>query len=230
MGLRFVKGLGARERERIEAARREGPFRSLEDLVRRADLGERALGQLAEAGALAAFGVDRREALWKVTRLARQTPIPLPLDDPEPEVELDPLDALSVIAWDYRTADHSPRGHLLGPLRGHLAQQRLPTAVDLNQLRDGARTRYVGLVICRQRPGTAGGVVFMTLEDETGFVNLVVWEQVFERHRVLAKTEPFLGVTGKVQAQEGVVHLIAEHLWRPILPLRAERTRSRDFH
>jgi error-prone DNA polymerase len=202
----------------------------LEDLVNRADLGERALTQLAEAGALACFGVERREALWKVTRLARQTPIPLPLDDPQPEVELDPLDVLSTIAWDYRATDHSPRGHLLGPLRAHLAMQRLPPAEELNRLSDGARTRYVGLVICRQRPGTANGVVFMTLEDETGFVNLVVWEQVFERYRVLAKTEPFLGITGRVQAQHGVVHLIADHLWRPTLPLRAERSRSRDFH
>jgi error-prone DNA polymerase len=230
MGLRFVKGLGSRERERLEVARREGAFRSLEDLVNRADLGERALTQLAEAGALACFGVERREALWKVTRLARQTPIPLPLDDPQPEVELDPLDVLSTIAWDYRATDHSPRGHLLGPLRAHLAMQRLPPAEELNRLSDGARTRYVGLVICRQRPGTANGVVFMTLEDETGFVNLVVWEQVFERYRVLAKTEPFLGITGRVQAQHGVVHLIADHLWRPTLPLRAERSRSRDFH
>ncbi len=230
MGLRFVKGLGSRERERIESARRGGAFRSLEDLVSRADLGERALTQLAEAGALACFGGERRDALWKVARLARQTPIPLLLDDPPPEIELDPLDILSTIAWDYRATDHSPRGHLLGPLRAHLAMQRVPPAEELNRLSDGARVRYVGLVICRQRPGTANGVVFMTLEDETGFVNLVVWEQVFERYRVLAKTEPFLGITGKVQAQHGVVHLIADHLWRPTLPLRAERSRSRDFH
>jgi error-prone DNA polymerase len=84
-------------------------------------------------------------------------------------------------------------------------------------------------VICRQRPGTASGVTFMTLEDETGFVNLVVWTKVFEQYMVLAKTASFLGVTGKVQAKDGVVHLIAEQLWEPLLDAPAALA-SRDFH
>jgi error-prone DNA polymerase len=97
-------------------------------------------------------------------------------------------------------------------------------------MQNGVRVRYAGIVICRQRPATAAGVVFMTLEDETGFVNLVVWESVFKKHDVLAKTTSFLGVTGKLQAHDGVVHLVAESLWRPQISLRPEPTASRDFH
>jgi error-prone DNA polymerase len=85
------------------------------------------------------------------------------------------------------------------------------------------------MVICRQRPGTAGGVVFMTLEDETGFVNLVVWQKVFEQYQIIAKTEPFLGVTGKLQVQDGVTHLIAQRLWVPQLHKQPQNLRSRDF-
>jgi error-prone DNA polymerase len=85
------------------------------------------------------------------------------------------------------------------------------------------------MVICRQRPSTASGVVFMTLEDETGFVNLVCWKDVFARHEVLAKTSPLLGVTGEIQRQDGVVHLIAQELWRPRLDPGPAVTESRDF-
>jgi len=97
-------------------------------------------------------------------------------------------------------------------------------------MKNGRQVSYAGLVICRQRPGTAGGVVFMTLEDETGFVNLVLWERVFERYAVLAKSANFLGVTGKLQADEGVVHIVAEKLWTPKLDLAVIGAPSRDFH
>jgi len=96
-------------------------------------------------------------------------------------------------------------------------------------MKDGNNVRYAGLVICRQRPGTAGGVVFMTLEDETGFVNVVVWESVFQRYSVLAKTVSFLGITGTLQVEDSIVHLIAETLWEPRLELRPSGTSSRDF-
>ncbi len=97
-------------------------------------------------------------------------------------------------------------------------------------MRHGRRVRYAGVVIGRQRPGTASGVVFVTLEDETGFVNLIVWSRVFERHAVLIKTAGFLGVTGKLQIQDGVTHIIAASLWRPELDQRPVKVDSRDFH
>ena len=97
-------------------------------------------------------------------------------------------------------------------------------------MKNGVNIRYAGLVICRQRPGTAGGVVFMTLEDETGFVNVVMWESVFHRYSVLAKTVSFLGITGKLQVEDGVVHLVAEKLWEPRIELKRNGALSRDFH
>jgi error-prone DNA polymerase len=97
-------------------------------------------------------------------------------------------------------------------------------------MKNGVHIRYAGLVICRQRPETAGGVVFMTLEDETGFVNVVVWESVFQRYSVLARTVSFLGITGNLQVEDGVVHLVAEKLWEPRLALKPTAAASRDFH
>jgi error-prone DNA polymerase len=95
---------------------------------------------------------------------------------------------------------------------------------------NGRRVSYAGLVINRQRPGTAKGVVFMTLEDETGFVNVVIWKNVFQKHMVLAKTTSFLGISGKLQKESGVVHLVADSLWDPTTRRRPRRGRSRDFH
>ncbi len=133
------------------------------------------------------------------------------------------------ITWDYRTADHSARGHILEPLRPRLEKLGLPDAAAVSRMRDGARASYAGIVICRQRPGTASGVVFMTLEDETGFVNLVLWPDVFEKFSLIGRTTSFLGVSGKIQAQDSVVHLIVDKLWQPELRLNHERP-SRDFH
>ena len=110
----------------------------------------------------------------------------------------------------------------------------MPDASELSRLRDGARVDFVGLVICRQRPQTASGVTFLTLEDETGFANLVVWRTVNEAHHVLLRTSVVLGVSGRIQCVDGVVHLVAESLWPlpPELQSRARELehRSRDFH
>jgi error-prone DNA polymerase len=115
-------------------------------------------------------------------------------------------------------------------MRASLAQQGLPDARTVSSMKNGVNIRYAGLVICRQRPGTAGGVVFMTLEDETGFVNAVVWESVFQRYSVLAKTVSFLGITGTLQVEDSVVHLVAEKLREPRAELKPSGAASRDFH
>jgi len=163
------------------------------------------------------------------TSSRRGEPYELELPSTEPSPAFLPLDAFATIAWDYRTTHCSTRGHPLGPLRAALAAQGLPDARTVRAAQDGARLRYAGLVLCRQRPATASGVTFMTLEDETGFVNVVLWQPVFERYPVLARTAALLGVTGKVQSEEGVVHLIADRLWQPHLPRRPDAPRSRDF-
>jgi len=226
MGLRYVKGLGEGDGRRIEAAR---PFASLADFVRRTGLDEAALTALAEAGAFEGFGLDRRVALWEVLGLVRSRGLGLPLELRDQTPAFDPLSDFEEITWDYRRTSHSPRGHPLAPLRKALSAQRLPDARSVASMRHGQRLSYAGLVICRQRPGTAGGTVFMTLEDETGFVNLVLWERVFERYAFLAKTARFLGVTGTLQVEQGVVHLVVERLWIPRLPLKPASAPSRDF-
>jgi error-prone DNA polymerase len=230
MGLRYVKGLGEKDWEKIARARELAPFASLDDFARRTGLDEGALGMLAEAGAFESLSVDRRAALWDVRRLARaqKESLALPMRAAQPRFAA--LTDFEEVGWDYRRTSHSTQRHPLTPLRAGLTRQDLPDARTVASMQDGAKVRYAGLVICRQRPGTAGGVVFMTLEDETGLVNVVVWESVFQRYPVLAKTTGFLGVSGKLQAEDGVVHLVAETLWEPRLDLKPAGTRSRDFH
>jgi len=230
MGLRYVKGLGEAQGRRIVGERARAPFASVEDLVERTRLDEGALGRLAEAGALAGLERNRRSALWRVRGASRTPPAPLCREREERTPAFAELDAFEAIGWDFRTTDHSTRGHPLEPLRAALRAKKLPDARSVAALGDGKRVRYAGIVICRQRPGTASGVVFLTLEDETGFVNVIAWSRVYEAHALLVKTTSFLGVTGKLQIQDGVVHLIAESFWAPQLGQRPPTGGSRDFH
>ena len=229
VGLRFVKGLSQDDARQIEAERKRAPFASLEDFTRRVRLDEGTLFRLAEAGAFETLTGRRRDALWQALGLGRAPRPPLELPEVEGAASFDELTPLQTTTWDYRTTGHSTRHHPLGAVRPALRALGLPTAREVNASPHGARRRYAGLVICRQRPGTAGGVMFMTLEDETGLVNLVVWRKVFERHLVLIKTTQFLGVTGKLQVEQGVVHLIADTFWKPDLALPELRTTSYDF-
>ncbi|MET0385890.1 MAG: OB-fold nucleic acid binding domain-containing protein, partial [Polyangiales bacterium] len=228
MGLSFVKGFGALQKGCIEAAWEQG-FTTLTELVQRSGLDVRALGTLAETGAFECFGLSRRQALWQVRGLVREREASLELTTLGSRARFVGLTPIEQIAWDYRTSSHSPRAHPLAVLRAELARQRLPDAKALSSLRDGARVHFAGLVICRQRPGTASGVTFMTLEDETGFANVVFWKRVFDEFSVLLRTTSFLGVSGKLQKESGVVHIIAEQAWVPELPSPTQIA-SRDFH
>ena len=160
----------------------------------------------------------------------------LQAEEPETQPNFRALSRPEEVLWDYRTSRHSVRGHPMLGARRWLKRHGLPNAVSLNALADGTKARFVGLVICRQQPGTATGVTFYTLEDETGFVNLVVWRPVFEKYSVVARTAAFLGATGKIQSESGVVHLVADELWDPDLALRErgslsdEGTTARSFH
>lgn len=238
MGFRYVQGFGERQRAKLEAALEQGAFQGAEDFVRRTRLGQKPLHTLAESGAFSSLGIERRDAIWSLRGLIAKLDDPLalpgetaPAQDDAPDGPLFArLTRSEAILWDYRTSMHSVRGHPIECIRPELQRQRLPTADRVNSLRDGRKTKYVGMVICRQRPGSASGVTFYTLEDETGTVNLVVWKQVFDDHAVLAKTAVLLGVTGRVQAQEGVVHLIADALWDPDLRFENKGTTVRSFH
>jgi error-prone DNA polymerase len=199
--------------------------------VRRAQISNRMYWALGEAGALGKLAPERRDALWQVSGWASRRSDSLDLGgDVDGEVELARLSRLDEIFWDYMASDHSTRGHPLAPLRGELRARGWPDARAVSRGRDGQRIEYVGIAICRQQPGTASGVTFMTLEDETGFVNLVVWAQVFEKYAALARGASLLGITGKLQVQEGVVHLIADELWIPKLSKAVATPISRDFH
>ncbi len=239
MGLKFVKGLREGDGQRIVDERGRGAFASVRDFALRTGLDAGAQARLAEAGALEALpahvhgsvGVSRRTALWQVRGHQREQDDSLRLPGKgEAQPEFSELGELDTILWDYRASQHSTRGHPLEPLRPALAERGLPDAAAVIAMSDGRRVDYAGIVICRQRPGTASGVVFMTLEDETGFVNVVVWAQVFERYASLARTASFLGVTGKLQVEQGVVHIIADQLWVPRLPQAPPEPPSRDFH
>ncbi|HEY2733648.1 MAG TPA: error-prone DNA polymerase, partial [Polyangiales bacterium] len=193
IGLRYVKGLGEVQKVCIEAARKEGPFVALDDFVRRSGLDAKSLSSLAEAGAFQSFDVSRRNALWRVRGLLRERESSLELTEVGKQVRFAGLTPIEQVAWDYRVSSHSPRAHPLALLRRELSRQHLPDARALSGLRNGALVRYAGLVICRQRPGTASGVTFMTLEDETGFANVVFWKSVFDAYALLARTSSFLG-------------------------------------
>ncbi|MFW6215389.1 MAG: error-prone DNA polymerase [Alkalispirochaetaceae bacterium] len=234
MGLRFVKGLSGDKAERIlearEEARRRGGFASVTDFVRRTGLDEESLASLARAGAFRSFRVDRRQALWEITGTARR------LRRREEMVEMEEgrpifrqLSAFDLVAWNYERSAHSTDAHPLEPFREQLRRQNLPDARGLAARKNGSRASYAGLIICRQRPETAGGTLFITLEDETGFVNLVVWKQVFKRFRTLLLTATFLGVTGTLQSHNNVVHLLVEQCWNPRLDRSPVETGSRDF-
>ena len=230
MGLRYVKGMQPAEGERIVAARRAGAFATLDDFSQRAGVDNALRERLAESGALEGLKGDRREALWDVLGFERREATDLALENAETAARFEALNGFETITWDYDHTGHSTRGHPLAPLRRELRRRGLPDAETVRNTPHGRRVHYAGMVICRQRPGTAKGVVFMTLEDETGFVNLVVWQKVFERFRVVAKTAPFLGVSGRLQAEAGVIHLVADRLWIPRLKAQPEKGRSRDFH
>jgi len=229
LGFRYVKGMRRTDGEAIERARTAGRFSSAEDLADRTGLDEGALARLAESGALSSLEANRRGALWSVRGLGRTARPALDLTGEEPTPAFEPLDDFDTVAWDYRTTGTSPRAHPLAPLREGLQALGLPDAATVNTMPDGRGVRYAGLVICRQQPATARGVVFMTLEDETGFVNLVIWADVFDRNAVLIKTADLLGVTGKLQSEDRVVHIVAERFWVPRLERKPEKTRSRDF-
>ncbi len=230
MGLRYVKGLGELERQRLESAGAIG-FTDLPDFVRRTGLSLRSLTTLATGGALDVFGMERRDTLWSLRKLATERDDLLRWSDAKDTASLfRPLRSSEAVVWDYQATHHSTRGHPMESFRAILQREKIPSATEVATIPSGKRVSYVGMVICRQRPGTASGVVFYTLEDESGFVNLVVWTSIFEKYETIARTAGLLGVDGRIESKDGVTHLIADRLWVPEFDSEALVLRSRDFH
>ncbi|MGB8408923.1 MAG: OB-fold nucleic acid binding domain-containing protein, partial [Gallionella sp.] len=229
LGLRMVKGLPPESAARLAAARTQRYFESVEDLALRAVLDKRDLKCLAAAGALAALAGHRRQAYWDVAGIEQATPLALASSN-ETQPELSPPTEGQNIVADYSSLGLTLGRHPLALLRNVLRAQRLVTAYELRSFPHGRLTRAAGLVTSRQRPGTASGVTFMTLEDETGQINVVVWRDLAEKQRRELLESRLLAVYGVLERQGEVTHLIAGHL-KDLSPLLGDLvTQSRDFH
>jgi error-prone DNA polymerase len=220
LGMRIVQGLAKDDGEAIIAARAAGPFTSIEELWRRAGVKPAALERLARADAFQCLGLGRREALWAVKALG-QAPLPLLAaadarqgrivpESVEPQISLLPLTEGREVVEDYRATQLSLRNHPIAFLRARLAARRIRRCGDLIEMKDGQPVEVAGLVLVRQRPGSAKGVVFITLEDETGIANAVLWNDRFEAHRRVVMSATMLAIRGKVQREGIVIHLVAE--------------------
>ena len=209
LGLSQVRGLPRAAAEAVAAARREGPFRSVADLARRAGLSRPRLAKLAGAGALRSLEPSRRRAAWRALGAVPGGTGDLfaGLESPEPEPGLPEASAAEEVAADFAATGLSERAHPMSLLRPQLATRRVRTARELQRLPDRAWAEVAGMVIVRQRPETAAGIVFVSLEDETGIANLVVMPDVYERHRVLVRTESFLQAAGRVERSGAAVNL-----------------------
>ena len=213
LGLRQIDGTRVEEVARLIASRNM-PYASPEDLQRRARLGAAAIRRLAEGDAFGSTGRDRRAAMWDARALKDAPALPLFAQD-EGEEPAAPLPAMPVceqVVADYQTLRLSLKAHPMRFLRASLRAQGYVTTGDLAGLRNGAQVRLAGLVLIRQRPGSAKGVCFITLEDEAGSANLVLWPTVFEAFRKPAMTARVLAVSGQVQRAEGVTHVVVGKL------------------
>lgn len=205
--------------EQIVAARRHRPFASIEDFARDTKLPKRALILLADADAFRSLGLDRRAALWAVRRLPDDVPLPLfesAVARELPDEHAAPLPGMPLseqVVADYQTVRLSLKGHPMKFLRAMFTRERLVSCAEICHANDRRRVKCAGVVLVRQRPGSAKGVVFMTLEDETGIANIVVWPKIMERYRKEVMGARLIEVEGHIQSSpEQVVHLVASKL------------------
>ena len=220
LGLRMAKGLAEADGIRLVLQRGEHAYESVEALWRRAGVKVAALERLAEADAYGSMGIDRRGAIWAIRALAdRQLPLWEAADrkQPAPEVvetpvALAPMRPGRTVVEDYGSVGLSLRQHPVAFVREDLARQGMIRCAELAGIRDGRRVIVPGIVLVRQKPGSAKGVMFITIEDETGIANLIVWPAVFERQRRLVLTASMIACHGKVQKESGVIHVITERL------------------
>jgi error-prone DNA polymerase len=229
LGFNLVKGLKEAAAQRIVEARAQAPFASAEDLARRAHLDRGDLAALASADALASLAGHRREALWATLAVDEPTRLDMRVVTEAPPALAVPTEG-EEITGDYASLGLTLRRHPLALLRERLRKRRIRSATELAQARNGQLIRVAGLVTCRQRPATASGVIFVTLEDETGYVNLIVWNDLADRQRRELLGARLLAVQGEVQKQGAIVHVLARRLedMTPLLGRLA--TTSRDFH
>jgi DNA polymerase III, alpha subunit len=243
IGLRYVEGLGRKSKDALEKTWLEGgPFKSIADVIARSGLKAADLKVLARAGAFESFCPGRRNALWEVLgnlSNKRETPLFDALEAMNAEnlelrnkskLTLPAMSAVEEIISDFKMTGLSTSDHPMTFYRKWATNRGIYSCTGLEQGRDGTEVTVAGCVICRQRPGTAKGFVFLTLEDETGLANVVIRPQVFEEYRRVIVNNSFLSVTGRLQLEEGTKNLVARHFEvLPALPGNPNMP-SRNFH
>jgi len=235
LGLRMVKGLSKETGRRVTLIRdrlianRDSRI-TFEELAHAAELDRHDMNVLAAAGALATITGHRRQAVWEVTGVERRPPVldAAPILDIAPQLQT-PSEAEDLVA-DYASLGLTLGRHPIALLRRRLDAMRMVTAAQLRAMPHGRLTRAAGLVIGRQRPDTASGVIFVTLEDETGMINVVVWNRVVETQRRALLGSKLMAVHGVIEREGEVVHLVAGRLVDHSHLLGRLAARSRDFH
>ena len=244
LGMRIVKGLSEAAAERIATVRQSHRFTSAEDLIRRARLDKRDREALASANALQAFSAHRHQAHWQILGIEPERPllegekhpasanITSPATDTKPDeaIYLPAPSAVEDILADYRTTGLSLGSHPMALMRKHPMFKGCKRQIDLALLNTNRFVRVAGLVTCRQRPGSAAGVVFLTLEDETGNINVVVWKDLQQRYRQALLGSKLLLVKGVMECKNEVIHVIAGELIDCSHVLDDLAVKSRDFH
>ncbi len=231
IGWRHIRGLGEKTRQRLQCAHEEGPFTSIGDVVRRAAISRADALHLARAGAFEAFEPGRRKAAWEALRVAGDL---LPLA-PARVLPFDPreLEGEERIFLDYLATGISTHGHPMEHLRARLRDAGVRSSAELDEVQAGARVCVSGLVVARQHPSTANGTVFVLLEDEHGFLNVIVSRDLFAANREVVKYSPFLLIEGRLEREDRAVSIVGRR-FRELRVGRREREtvnyRSRDFH
>jgi error-prone DNA polymerase len=217
LGLRQIDGLREEDAQRL-VSQHAHLYRDVADLWRRSGVGRACLETLAGADAFRSLGLDRRQALWEVRGLPKEIPLPLfeharaAEAGSEPQVALPVMPLSEHVVNDYRTLRLSLKAHPMHFLRERATAARILSCTSLKQTSDGARVSVGGVILVRQRPGSAAGVVFMTIEDETGVANAVIWPKVLERQRKVVMGARLVVVHGRVQRHEDIIHVVAERL------------------
>jgi error-prone DNA polymerase len=229
LGVRMVRGLGEQHGERIAQQRGQLPFVSFDDFVRRTSLPHAALKKLAQADAFRSLHLNRRASMWQAAPPNESLPLFDMLDRDEPPAALPALAPIQEVLADYGSAGLTLRQHPMSFLRSFLDKHQVVCAAELARRKSGDWLTVAGVVLLRQRPGTAGGITFVTLEDETGMVNLIVRPEIWERYRRAARAATVMLVHGRLQHEHDVIHILAARLEDLSAKFADLNTRSRDF-
>jgi len=230
LGLRLVKGLSEAGAQRLVEARRAGPFIDVQDVLQRAGLSKGDLERLAAAGALAGLAGHRHLARWQALGARRESGLLEHMPITEGQPMLRPPTEGEDIVEDYTSLGLTLGRHPLALLRDRLKKLRYRDSRAIERLPHGRPARVAGLVITRQRPATASGVIFLTLEDEHGTINVVVWRDLADRAHAAVTGGRLLGVTGSIEKAEGVIHIVAAKIEDHTPLLGRLVTQSHDFH